>query len=329
MEHAPLPVAVSNNAVASLRVGGRWKLYSFAGLLGGKTWRDVTNRAFEMDLASARWREISPVPGPGRLAGVAASVSGAIYLFGGYTVAEDGSESSTPEVLRFDPGTGRYEEFTRMPTPVDDAVALVYRDRYVYLISGWHDRDNVDHVQVLDTVDGAWLEGTRWPGAPVFGHSGGIVGNALLICDGVMLKVEGEQRLFPPSDECHLGRIDGDDPAKIIWQAVPPRPHGSHYRAAAAGIPGLGVVFIGGGRNPYNYDGVGYDGEPTAASSAVALFSLETLSWTSGAEMLIGSMDHRGLAQADNRWFVVGGMVDPQRVSPSVVSVRFTTVSEL
>lgn len=26
-----------------------------------------------------------------------------------------------------------------MPVPVDDSVALVYRDRYVYLVSGWHE----------------------------------------------------------------------------------------------------------------------------------------------------------------------------------------------
>ena len=30
-----------------------------------------------------------------------------------------------------------------MPVPVDDAIAGVYREQFIYLVSGWHDSDNV------------------------------------------------------------------------------------------------------------------------------------------------------------------------------------------
>ena len=50
--------------------------------------------------------------------------------------------------------------------PVEDAVLLVYLDRYIYLVSGWHDLGNVNLVQVLDTANGTWQQATPWPGAP-------------------------------------------------------------------------------------------------------------------------------------------------------------------
>ncbi len=96
------------------------------------------------------------------------------WLFGGYTVAVDGSEKSIPGVYRIRPGESQLQWLTDMPVPVEDSVMLVYQDRYIYLVSGWHDLGNVNLVQVLDTKTLQWAQATPWPGAPVFGHSGGI-----------------------------------------------------------------------------------------------------------------------------------------------------------
>ena len=138
-----LPSAISNNAVA-VAGNGEPRVYSFAGLLAGKTWKDVTNRAFEFEPGAHSWREIEPLPaGVGRLASTAKTVAGAIFIFGGYTVAEDGTEASTAEVYRFEPESGRYTSLPHMPVPVDDAISGVYRERFIYLVSGWHDSDNV------------------------------------------------------------------------------------------------------------------------------------------------------------------------------------------
>jgi len=76
-----------------------------------------------------------------------------------------------------------------MLIPVDDTVALVYQDRYIYLISGWHDVGNITDVQILDTKNKRWYFGTPFPGQPVFGHAGGIVANNIVVIDGV--KVAG------------------------------------------------------------------------------------------------------------------------------------------
>ena len=46
------------------------------------------------DSADEQWREAAPVPGGvGRLAATAVAVGELAYVFGGYTVAEDGSEA--------------------------------------------------------------------------------------------------------------------------------------------------------------------------------------------------------------------------------------------
>ena len=62
----PMPDAVTNNAVASLRNG--LELYSLMGLGTKKTWDTITNKVFMMKLSSGKWIEEKPVPGvAGRL----------------------------------------------------------------------------------------------------------------------------------------------------------------------------------------------------------------------------------------------------------------------
>ena len=325
MEHAPLPMPISNNAVASVETDTGWELLSFAGLGAGKAWTDVTDRAYSMNVARGTWKTLPPVPGEqGRLASVAVGVDGFAYVFGGYTVAEDGSEVSTPEVYRFDPKTQSYELYTRMPVPVDDTVALPYLDRYVYLVSGWHDKANVELVQVLDVTKRSWAVATEYPGPAVFGHSGGIVGRQLLICDGVELIVEEDERRFAASNSCYVGTIDADHHTKIDWRKAPSHPGKPLYRSAAAGVPGLGVVMIGGSDNPYNYNGIGYDDRPSDASTAMLRYSFDEDRWDVLAPKLAASMDHRGLAYAAGRWYLVGGMTSGQRVTSDVASVAFS-----
>ena len=73
----PLPAAVSNNAVASVKAGRREYILSFNGLAEGKTHADTLASTFVYDSRSKRWSEADPVPGEaGRLASVAASAGG-------------------------------------------------------------------------------------------------------------------------------------------------------------------------------------------------------------------------------------------------------------
>src|SRR5262249_10583350 len=72
-KNEPCPTAVSNNAVAGLKVGSHHLVYSFMGIGAKKTWDDILNVAYELDLGTGKWTELRPVPGAaGRIAAGAA-----------------------------------------------------------------------------------------------------------------------------------------------------------------------------------------------------------------------------------------------------------------
>jgi len=316
-----LPRATSNNAVARVRKGDKEFLVSLMGLASGKTWKDVHAAGYVMRSGGSGWMRIDDVPGPGgRLAGTAVGVGSFVYVIGGYTVAADGEEVSVGRVQRLDPVSGDYIELAPMSVPVDDAVSLVWRDRYVYLVSGWHDSGNVNLVQVYDLLKNHWFQATPYPGQPVFGHAGGIVGSRMIICDGVAIMVgERPPRTFEASDECFHGRIDENDPSRIEWTQLPDHGGLPLYRMASAGSVRLNmVVFAGGSDNPYNYNGIGYDGVPSRASSRVFGFDLRNNVWKDLGDLPFGTMDHRGLLESSGRFILIGGMRENQKVTGAV-----------
>ncbi len=323
-----MPLALSNNAVATAVVGGTPRIYSFFGIGPGKTHADIGRAGFEYDKARNTWTRLPDVPVmQGRLASVASAAGGGIYLFGGYTVAADGKEVSTPDVLRFDPASRSYRKVTAMPTPVDDSVALVHDDRRIYLVSGWHQDRNVALVQVYDSREDRWARATDFPGAPVFGHAGAIFGNDLLVCDGVRLDVIDGKRTFTASPECWRGRIAMDDPARIEWREVAPHPGPPRYRMAAGPDPATGgLLFLGGSENPYNFNGIGYDGRPSPASARAQVYDLGSDRWRELQPLSHASMDHRGLATIGSTHYLIGGMRNGQQVSGEVM--RFPPASD-
>jgi len=311
-----LPAPVANNAVTLV---GDTAL-SFGGLLSGKTWEDTTHRAFACELTDGTCREIAGLPdGIGRLASVAVTVQNKAYVFGGYTVAADGAEVSTPQIWAFDVRDESYQPMKPMPVPVDDAMALVYLDRYVFLVSGWHDHDNVDLVQVFDTQENRWFSATAFPGNPVFGHAGGIVDEVMLVCDGVKVvppSVPGARRTFEGSPACWRGEIDRQDLTQINWSlagSLPP----AGYRMAGAGFEGA-IWFAGGTDNPYNYNGIGYNKVPAQPSQHVWRYDIITGEFEVFADKPMASMDHRGLLVHQGQFVIVGGIGENQQVLDTV-----------
>ncbi len=316
----PLPAPVTNNVIAVVRAAGREHIVSMLGLGPGKTWRDLRSGGYLHVVGTDGWEALPEIPdGHGRLAAAAVTLAGSVFIFGGYTVAKDGSESSTPYVYRLDVVGRRYQRLADMPTPVDDSVALIHRDRYVYLVSGWHDVDNVALVQFYDVVEDRWRQAAPYPGTPIFGHAGAIVDRHMLICDGVRV-VRGVGRArYAPSDECWLGTIDEQAPERIDWTRMPPHPGPPRYRSAAAASDGE-FLFAGGSANPYNYDGVGYDGRPSEPKSDLLRFDHRRQSWRTEPGPAV--MDLRALAVTTGGTYVVGGMRTRQTVSASIAAVE-------
>lgn len=318
-----LPAPVSNNAVALAQGPDGPTLYSFLGLGAEKAYGDIGRTASACSLRTRRCAALADVPvAQGRLAATAASVGGKVYLFGGYSVARDGTETSNPEALIFDPATRRWRTGAPIPVPVDDAVALTYRDRYVYLVSGWRDHGNVADVQVYDCAKDRWFAATPYPGTPVFGHAGGVVGGRLVIADGVAVlgvTPQGHHR-YGLVNEAWAGAIDPADPARIAWTRLPPHPGRPAYRMAAVGLGGR-VLFAGGSENPYNYNGIGYDGRPSAPSARLFGYDFAAGRWAVYPDKPAASMDHRGMLAAGGKLYILGGMVAGQQVSDRVQEI--------
>ncbi|MBL4639772.1 MAG: hypothetical protein JKY57_04510 [Kordiimonadaceae bacterium] len=322
----PLPVAHSNNAVATMVVNGEPALFSFAGLQEGKTWADTSKESYMYVSGTGAWQQLPDVPvKEGRLAATAEAVGAFVYFFGGYTVAEDGSEISAPENFKFNPIARTYTRIADMPVPVDDAVSFVYQNRYIYMVSGWHDTGNVRDVQFYDTKTNTWAKATDYPGNPVFGHAGGIVGSQFVIADGVAMlgKDEKGRREFGTVNEGWMGTIDPADPSQITYRRLPQLPGRGHYRMAGAGDEsGQRVLFVGGTANAYNFNGIGYNGEPSKPTKHVFAWDFGKDNWVAYEDKPAASMDHRGLLKWQGGWITIGGLTKGQSVSAAMMGIE-------
>jgi DNA-binding winged helix-turn-helix (wHTH) protein/tetratricopeptide (TPR) repeat protein len=323
----PLPEPVANNAVAEYSKDGLQYVMSFMGLGPGKGHGDISKKAWLWRSDTAAWEPFPEVPvEQGRLAAVAVGLYDRVLLFGGYTVAPDGTEKSTPEVFIINPLNGSYQRRADMPVPVDDAVAFAYANRYIYLVSGWHDEGNVDHVQVYDTWEDTWAMADAFPGTPVFGHAGGIVGQQFVIVGGVgVLGMKDGKRQFGAINQAWQGEIDSDDPTKISWSELPLLDETAQYRMAATGDESSGLVlFAGGSRRPYNFNGIGYDGLPAEPENSFFGWDITGGAWVWFPDVSRdATMDHRGLLKIGNAGFItLGGMTAGQVVTGSLVRVE-------
>jgi N-acetylneuraminic acid mutarotase len=320
----PLPVPVSNNAVASVKSRGSLLLYSLMGMGPKKTWDATSNTGYMLDSESdtGKWAELRPVPGTiGRLAATAVGAREHIFLFGGYVVDAQGAETTVPDVNAYEPLTDRWFRAEDMPVAVDDAVAGIYRDRYIYIVGGWSKTDTVRDVQVYDAEKNKWSQATPIPGTPVFGHAGSVVGDTIVYIDGAHKNPAGAQPKYIASDECWMGKIDHHDRSKIQWTKLPAHPGTARYRIAAGGSEkDQKIYFSGGTDNPYNFDGIGYNGVPAEPSPVTFAFNLRTGKWeTINQNTPQPTMDHRGLIVLPEGLLIIGGMEKAQQVTSRVV----------
>ena len=328
----PMPAALSNNAVATFHSGevGQ-KIFSFMGIGPKKTWDAVTASAYELDLKTGKWTEKRPVPGvAGRLAASAEALNGQVFIFGGYVLDGDGHETTLSDLNVYVPFEDRYYRGKDIPVPVDDAVVGSFRERYIYVIGGRSKGEAVRNVQVYDTEKDQWMQATPLPGTPVFGHAGGIEGSTIVYVDGAYKNSDGKGPKYVPSSECWMGKIPTSkkaDITKIEWTKLPTHPGNARFRiAAGTGRPekkGGRVYFSGGTDNPYDYNGVGYDGQPSEPSAVTFAFDLKTESWeTIDENTPDATMDNRGLAVTDLGLVTVGGMEKGQRVTAKVTVAK-------
>ena len=318
------PIPISNNAVASVCDQDGCTIYSFMGIVDPFDSTSITAASYKLDSpGTGPWQPLADAPllnGRSKIAATAITVAGEVYLIGGYTVG-GGPEVTEKRLFRYDPSADMYIQLADVPTEVDDTVAGVYLDRYIYLISGWHGpiNDNTMAVQLYDTQLDLWRQATPIPVGGRFGHAGGLVDGRLVFIDGAADKFG-----FPLVHSTLVGVIDPADPTVVTWSQPGPSPFSGTYRAASTqGLADCGrVLFVGGTDNTYNFSGNGYNGQPSQPLDQVMTYEPALDRWAmvadGGGDPWTPTMDHRGLVQFDHRWVTVGGMTGPGASTPTV-----------
>jgi len=319
----PLPDPISNNAVAIAKLKGEMALFSFMGIGPKKTWDAVTSEAYTIFVGSGKAFTIHPVPGTaGRIGAMAIGIGTRVFLFGGYVLYQGGG-MAVPDANVYDTGHDQWSRAPDVPVAVGDAVIGLYHERYIYLVGGRSNHGPVSDVQIYDLEKNRWSHATPTPGAAVFGHAGAIVGDTILYVDGAQRNPAGNSPRMIASDECWLGKIDHHHPAKITWTKVPNHPGNARFRIASGGSAlDDKIYFAGGTDNPYDFNGIGYDGKPSEPSPVVFAFDVHSSKW----ELLNDNapnptMDHRGLVVTREGLVVIGGMEKGQQVTSRVALI--------
>jgi N-acetylneuraminic acid mutarotase len=181
-------------------------------------------------------------------------------------------------------------------------------------------------VQIYDPARDTWSTATPIPGAPVFGHAGAIVRDAIVYVDGV--RVNRDRPRFTIEAASWRGDIDPENPTSISWTRLQTHPGPPLYRAAAGGLDEW-ALFAGGTDNPYNYNGIGYDGVPARPVRSLLGFNVTTGTWTQLAPLPLSTMDHRGMVTMGGTLAIVGGMRTHQAVSSGVLVTTVERVRAL
>ena len=83
------------------------------------------------------------------------------------------------------------------------------------------------------------------------------------------------------------------------------------------------IYFSGGTDNPYNYNGIGYNGQPSEPSPVTFAFDVKSEKWeTINENTPEPTMDHRGLLVTHRGLVIVGGMEKGQQVTSKVTVVK-------
>lgn len=322
----PLPLAITNNAIAVYNTRGHDFLFSIMGMGQGKTWDAVSNKAYMLDSDNEEWVAIPPVPGvAGRVSAMAAAVNEQVYVFGGAVVDAQKQENIVSEVNVFDRASLKWYRQKDIPVPVADSVVGIYRDRFIYLIGGRSDSGPVSTVQVYDTDHDKWFQATPMPYA-VFGHAGAMVEDTMLYIDGASANPGGKP-IFLPAEQCWLGKVNHKDPSRIEWSSVPEHPGDARFRiAAGASEKDNKIYFSGGSNTPYSDNGIAYNGTPAQPSAVTFDYDLREKKWeVINQHTPNPRMDAHNIIVTRDGLLLIGGMEDGQKVTARAAFIRKET----
>lgn len=171
------------------------------------------------------WNASNPMPSP-KYQFSAHTVRGKIYCIGGYSTGFAPDENN----YVYDIAAGTWSTHAPMPIAVGDYASGVYHDSIIYYIGGYDGGGDQNIVQIYDTYNDTWTNGTSTIGTPASGLRGGMNGNQIIIAGGYS-QINGG-----PVDEAYQGLVDPANPATITWTSIPAYPGGRVSRLGAGTV---------------------------------------------------------------------------------------------
>lgn len=320
----PMPEPVSNNAVIEGFQNEKAFVYSFGGIDESKSHDGIHLKSFRLDVENQTWESIDPLPDDmGKIAAGASVIGDTIYIIGGYHVFPNGSELSSNKVHRFSISQNIFlSDGADIPIPIDDHVQCVYKDRYIYIVTGWSQVTNVPDVQIYDIKNDSWIVGTSVPDNNVyksFGASGAILNDTLYYFGGAAISGS-----FNIQNAARKTPLTMDNPAELFWEHAFYQEVG--YRMACVSTEDA-IHWIGGSNITYNFNGIAYNGTGGVAPNKQIISANEVDPFTQliTHENLDLPMDLRGIATLDDTTFVLlGGMEENQLVSDKTIKLTYS-----
>lgn len=316
-----LSIKTSNQAVSEGFIDSKAYLFSFGGIDSTKLYSGIHQRSFRYDIKADKWKEIASLPDTlGKIANAASRINDIIYIIGGYHVFKDGSERSSNKIHRFNIKQNKFlEDGATIPTPIDDHVQVVWKNKLIYLVTGWSDVENVPNVQIYDPERNIWMAGTPVPNNHIFksfGASGTIVGDTIYYFGGAAMG-----KNYPIQNYLRKGVIDPLNPTKINWSYEVIDSLISGYRMASLKIDEI-PYWIGGSSNTYNFNGIAYDKSGGVQPNHLIL-NLKNRNFNLNFNENI-PMDLRGIADIDlHTKYLIGGMDKDQKVTNKVFKLEW------
>jgi len=320
-EMAPMPEAVTNNAVTAGFINKIQFVFTFGGLDHTKKYSGIHLRSYRYNINMDQWAQIASLPDTlGKIAASASRVGNIIYIMGGYHVLKDGHELSSNKVHRYDIENNRYlEDGTPIPLQIDDQVQAVWKDSLIYLITGWSDTENQPNVQIYNPALNSWMVGDPIPDNhqyKSFGASGVIIGDTIYYFGGAAY-----QKFYPAQNQLRIGVVNPLNPTEIKWSLKVLNDDLKGYRTAATSANGV-AFWIGGSQVTYNYNGIAYDGSGGVKPSGhIIYYHPASGDWKIQYDLNV-PMDLRNLAEINSIVkYIVGGMENGQEVSNKLIKL--------
>lgn len=296
----PLPEAVSHQVTLQTSARGKTYIASF----GGQSQQSSAHqKAWLLTLGDSSWQPLPALPSvqgaTGRSGSAAVVLDQQFMLFGGTGPGRSGKPITLTDSYRLSPIGKMYQKLPDMPVAVYDAVAQVYRNRYVYLIGGNHQGGQVNLVQVFDNFTQKWSQATPLPTTPLSRHSAVLQDDKLLVCGGEIQQSDQAGAFTPAlNPHCFLATLNPQQPAMLTWRQL-------SVPANAGRLDSSALVLTQANETWLLFTG-GVDLTAAPLDSAIG-FDLQRQQWQS-VQARLSRHHSRYLLRLNDEWYSLGGI---------------------